>query len=127
MPYTHNQQHRNGTPNKSQWVVSLADELASFNHATAQNWFVDLWGWGLHLPGGSPAQLGTSVGNMRALFIAKFVANRNRNDNWHGYPADYCVNSQDIPKAEVLQRWLAAGVCRPAAVRKISRGKKCAL
>src|ERR1035438_3288612 len=104
MPYESKLDHRDGTPVKSQWTVSLQAEQLSFDHATLKEWTSGVTvRWGLHLSprpenlGVSATALGTPT---RDLFIAKFV-DGNSNDLWHGYPADPYRHQQDIPPINV--------------------------
>ncbi len=60
------------------------------------------------------------------LFIAKFV-DSNKNNKWHGYPANHVKNNQDIPPEEILLKWVNAQYIRMALVRKLIGGKKCKL
>lgn len=122
--YLHNFQHRNGTPLKSQWIISHIDERACFLHSYTSGWIDDDTGWGLHFHEQIVDYLGLSHDRERRLFIAKFVANR-RPSYWHGYPADYQVNIQDIPREDVLNKWLADEIFSPAKISKILRGKAC--
>jgi hypothetical protein len=69
----------------------------------------------------------SSESERRQLFIAKFV-DSNKNDQWHGYPADPCGNKQqDIPPETVLNIWLQEQYLRPSIIRKLTKGQKCKL
>lgn len=95
MSYLPNEQHRNGNPEKSQWTISLDDELASFFQAEERGWQESNKAWGLHLVEGRIIYLGVTKNRQTPVFIAKYTCSRDA--VWHGYPADYRNNSQDIP------------------------------
>lgn len=127
--YIHKMDHRNGNPSKSQWTVHELTERNCFQHALS-SWQCNPYScWGLHFEDDKTAYLGvtkSSAPEKRDLFIAKFI-DSNKNNKWHGYPADHVLNSQDIPPEEVLAMWLQVKHLRPATVRKLSRGQKCKL
>lgn len=125
--YIHKIDHRNGNPNKSQWTINEAEERKSFRRAFNSWRDSNHTCWGLHFEDGHVAYLGKtkrSAPEQRDLFIAKFI-DGNRNNIWHGYPADHVLNQQDIPPEAVLKMWLDFQYLRPAVVRKVSRGQKC--
>lgn len=124
--YLHNLQHRDGTAMKSQWIIGYAEERTCFINSYNNAWFNNNTGWGLHFYDQIVDYLGVSHDRERRLFIAKFVAD-NGPSYWHGYPADYQINIQDIPREDVLNKWLAGGIFSPAKIRKILRGKPCRL
>jgi hypothetical protein len=128
--YIHNELHRNGNPNKSQWTIVEVDERSCF--ATG---FVS-WRdredscWGLHIVNAGVAYLGVTpivAPDRRDLFIAKF-RDSSLDAKWHGYPVNSGDGSpQDIPPPIVLAAWLQSGLLRAAVVRKIARGQRCIL
>jgi hypothetical protein len=124
MKYVPNLRHRDGTPGKSQWIISELQELASFEGAITNGWCMTHVGWGLHSPNGTPEYLGVAIDRCTRLFLAKFVGG---DLIWHGYPADPQRNYQDIPHPILLREWLNDGLLTPARIRKISRGQPCAL
>jgi len=122
--------HRDGSYEKSQWIISLLGERDCFRRT-----YEALWcnpndvGWGLHFENGQVAYLGrtsSKVTESRDIFIAKFV-DGNQNDKWHGYPADHVKNRQDIPPVKILKIWADAHYIRRALVRKLASGQKCKL
>ena len=130
MPYGFKPDHRDNTTLKSQWVILCADEVNCFNLATSQDWSSDAsTRWGLHF-NPSVANLGQSALAFgippRALFIAKFI-DGNANDLWHGYPADPYRNQHDLPPTSVLKIWQSESHLRPALIRKLVKGRLCAL
>lgn len=122
--YTHKTDHRNQSHQKSQWTISRNDELNCFHLMCENNWYKINCGWGMHLVRDLPTYLGVGVKRERQLFIAKFV-DGNINGNWHGYPADYEENSQDIPPEDILISWYSAGYIKFAKVRKIIKQQPC--
>ena len=123
--YVPNPVHRNRTPNKSQWKISLDDEHRSFRLCVEREWCDTDVGWGLHLEGGDPVWLGVTRDGKTRTFFAKFV-NNSRNE-WHGYPADHVSSSKDIPKEFVQHSWIKKQLLSTAKVRKIARGQSCSL
>ena len=73
MTYSPNPQHRNRTPEKSQWSISLAQEIACFNTTYANQWIDNNNGWGLHYSEGRLDYLGLAQDYITRVFIAKFV------------------------------------------------------
>src|SRR5688572_27130432 len=109
MPYVVNQVHRNGARKKSQWRISIPDEVWCFEHSVSRSWVVGSEAWGLHNPEGHPRYLGVAQDHMTEVFIAKFIGD---NDIWHGYPADHQRNPQDIPHPTVMASWLELELIR---------------
>ena len=113
--------HRDGTAEKSQWLVPVPDELGVFARTVTEAWRMGDYGWGLHLDGGRPERLGSSAvsrGQVNDLYVAFFVFAQ----LCHGYPSDPVRSVREVPPSQVLQRWLEAGILSPAKVRKIGRG-----
>ncbi|MEP4599695.1 MAG: hypothetical protein ABJZ98_02215, partial [Saccharospirillum sp.] len=104
--YCPNPQHRNSNPNKSQWTIDIPSELESFQTMDQQEWNENQTGWGLYFNEyGSISYLGTLPRNRAEVFIAKFVCDV-AHGLWHGYPADYQSNIQDVPHKEVIFEWV---------------------
>ena len=125
MPYCVNEQHRNGNRAKSQWRISIPEEIASFEESERNGWLLTDNGWGLYMAGGCVSVLGVAQDHITPVFIAKYVGSAD--GPWHGYPADYRNKAQDIPVPDVLCKWLSEGLMTPAKIRKISRGQPCSL
>lgn len=125
MSYVVNQHHRNGNRAKSQWRITIPEENVSFDNARTSGWLATDTGWGLHLVNGNAAVLGVAQDHTTSVHLAKFVGSVG--GPWHGYPADYRNNSQDIPTPHVLGNWLSKGIFSAAKIRKISRGQPCNL
>ena len=125
MKYVPNVIHRNRTPNKSQWTITLEEELNTFRSCTNNRWYLEHVGWGLHLSGNNPLWLGLTRDHKRCTFIAKFVGDAS--GTWHGFPADHTRNIRDIPFESVLHAWLNKNFLSKAKIRKIVRGQQCSL
>jgi len=125
MTYVINQHHRNGNRAKSQWRITIPEEQASFENARGCGWLETDAGWGLHLVNGNAEVLGVAQDHATSVFLAKYVGSEG--GPWHGYPADYRNNVQDIPTPNVLGAWCSKGHFSPAKIRKISRGQPCNL
>ena len=118
--------HRNRSPQKSQWDISRDQELDVFVNARDQHWLSKDLGWGLHIVRARVAYLGKAQDRTRRLFMAKFV-DGNRDQKWHGYPADHQRRPSDIPPAPILRDWMNSSLLRRAVVRKVLRGQPCSL
>jgi hypothetical protein len=119
-------QHRNRTPDKSQWSISYEDEISLFADTLCKGViFKEQYMWTLYIPQNLPEVLGvTARGEDSKIAI---FDNGLHNGFWHGYPADYIKNSQDIPPAYFLQSWYQAGIISAATMRRIKGGQPCNL
>jgi hypothetical protein len=118
--------HRDGTRRKSQWTITVRDEIRSFTAAEGDGWLDTTRGWGLHRPNRSPEYLGVAVDRDRQLFIAKFVRGR-AGEPWHGYPADPQLKPQDLPAERVRRAWLDQEILPAVLIRRLIKGQPCAL
>lgn len=126
MVYKINPLHRNGSTNKSQWTISENSEIQCFELARVSEWLLPRKGWGLYIVESKPEWLGVAQDHVTQVFIAKFVHDENSSE-WHGYPADYRNNQQDIPEEKILKKWLLEERLLPAKIRKIAKGQPCNL
>ncbi|MBV6489843.1 MAG: hypothetical protein CNCCGFBP_00217 [Fimbriimonadaceae bacterium] len=128
--YASNPAHHNGAPNKSQWTITVVEEEACFRFGYPQWKSAPTTCWGLYVPNGAPAVLGTTPVNApfkHPLFIARFV-DESLLDVWHGFPVLPSTHRpKDIPPASILQKWLASGHLNARLVNKIARGQLCTL
>jgi len=129
--YIHKLDHRNNSPDKSQWSITPDEETNCFTGAITAKCTKSSCCWGLHFDNTKKVMYvgvtAKSNPEERELFIAKFV-DSNENSKWHGYPADPCnQKQQDIPPEFILNDWLAKKYLRPQIVRKIGKGQKCKL
>src|SRR5258707_9647087 len=134
--YIHKMDHRDGSYDKSQWIIDELSERNCFSNGYQYRWFSTnhTTCWGIHIVNGRAAYLGkTSLmtrkieRKSRNLFIAKFI-DSNINSNWHGYPADPARKTRgDIPPGHIVQLWANAQYIRPALVHKIVSGQLCKL
>jgi hypothetical protein len=114
--------HRNNSSQKSQWGISCEEELWCFIQCKRADWIDDFKGWGIDFKNGNLNIIGLSK-DKRNLYIIKFV-DGNKNNNWHGYPADYMQNSQDKPPTEILKEWVVSRFINKANMSKIMRGQE---
>ncbi|MBR6178066.1 MAG: hypothetical protein IKQ70_09330 [Bacteroidales bacterium] len=100
--YTALDYHRNGSPKKSQWLISVDEEISCFVFAKQNDWISkeDHKGWGIT---DDCKVLGKTTAN-KETFIARFEEYDYNLDHWHGYPADL-GRPQDIPADFVLLDW----------------------
>jgi len=118
--------HRNHNQEKSQWIISKAEEITSFLDGYRKAWVHDNRAWGLHYANGSPDYLGQAIDGGRLLFVARFE-DGNGNQRWHGYPADHQKKVGDRLPEELKQHWIRTNVLTPAKVRKLVKGEPCSL
>jgi hypothetical protein len=124
--YSPNPEHRNKNPCKSQWIITEREEIQCFSVAYSKGWKNEKNAWGLHYKQSAVTYLGVGKKQGADLFIAKFK-NDVPHNNWHGYPADYQGNSQDIPDKDILNNWIANDILPKAKIRKIMAGQPCKL
>jgi hypothetical protein len=126
--YVSKPDHRDGTSTKSQWIVSIGDEYACFEHGVSRGW-VSISGdsaWGLHLVDGRCEYLGKTApghGPPSDLFVAYFQLA----DVCHGYPSDLMRSRREAPPTSVARDWLTGKYLRPSVVRKLQQGQLCSL
>jgi hypothetical protein len=125
MVYLPHPDHRNASPTKSQWTITVQEELMAFQLSHARRWLNAGVGWGLHLVDGQPAYLGVLRDTQSRAFLAKFVGSETQ-PVWHGYPADHC-RTHDQPAVAVLDDWLRSRLLKRQIIRKISKGQPCKL
>ena len=107
---------------KSQWLISLIEEISVFNNACSAGWLFGQDGWGLYMAGNTAEYLGTAP-DKRLLVFAKFIDSDNK-DIWHGYPGDQ-RKFQDRPPIIVSRAWIE--ILGPSKVRKLKKGQSCVL
>lgn len=124
--YVFKRDHRNGSPEKSQWSISGHEELESFRRTRDSGWLTASKGWGLHLVADQPSYLGWSADKSRQLFLARFSGTVAGvpDDSWHGFPGDYLKHAQDIPDGKILLDWVSRDLLTPARMNKILKQKE---
>jgi hypothetical protein len=129
--YTHKVDHRNNSPEKSQWIITEAEERECFK-CFFESCFdaQERISWGLYFKDDKIDYLGKTAQNepnFSLLFIAKFI-DSTKNQKWHGYPANPGgKKQQDIPHDFILKEWGNKNYLPFAKIRKIERGQKCKL
>lgn len=117
---------RAGNQNKCIWTITPKEEVDCFQFSASNDWLDEKQGWGLKSnKNGSLDQIGLST-QKKPLKIAKFV-DTNLTCEWHGYPADYCKNSQDVPSCKVLEKWKKNNLISKTNFSKIRQRKPCNL
>ncbi len=114
-----------GNTNKSVWTISNDEEVGLFIFSKTSNWVEEYVCYGLKLNGTTILVVGRNPGN-DDLKIAKFV-DSNRNNKWHGYPADPKKKKQDIPCMEILTEWKNMNYIAKSDVRKLKQQIPCDL
>jgi hypothetical protein len=119
--------HRDGTPEKSQWTIALEDEFASFDRTLSESWAQAKAGWGLHIVDDKARYVGRSALNYGASPKDLFMIFFNIAQVAHGYPSDPQRSKREIPPDSIRAAWLAKQYLRPVVVRKLGRGQPCKL
>jgi len=125
--YTISKKHRGRNPDKSHWIIKMPKEVALFRDALRLGYEdkANFTAWNFLIVDGEICVIGKSVDDLE-LKMAKFV-DSNKNEQWHGYPANYMKNNQDIPPASLLLSWQKAGFITTATMKKIKGGQPCNL
>jgi hypothetical protein len=124
--YTPSSAHRRkGNKDKSWWIISLVDEVQCFDISYRRVWVNDKEGWGLYCKGGALIVVGHAPDGEKVK-IAKFL-NKNSDQYWHGYPANYKNNPQDRPPMDILFMWRDEKLIKKHHMSHIRRGKECNL
>lgn len=114
-----------GNINKSIWIISNEEEIDCFISSKNSNWVKDSTCWGLKLINNALQVIGRCP-TSDELKIAKFV-DGNKNNIWHGYPADYKNKKQDIPHTSVLTIWKNNHYLGKSDIRKLKQQLPCSL
>ncbi len=114
-----------GKAHKSYWTVSRVDEVECFKNAIMKDWAKEHEAWGLKIISNNLSVLGCNVDGEK-LKIAKFVDSGQLNV-WHGYPADFMRNIQDIPPTDILKEWVIQDYISKPKMLKIRQGQPCSL
>ena len=126
--YIHKTDHRNASPAKSQWTISMEDELRCFMRSTQSDWRDERGQWSLHLPDGEPEVLGKTAkfsGRQICVKICRFVTDSS--DRSHGFPADYRKHTHERPTFTTLVKWHDAGFIAKHEISKVLKAKPCSL
>ena len=78
--------HRNGTSGKSQWMISVDEEIGLFADAIKEDNIISNNGWMLLIRDGQRRKVGVTA-NHEDSYIGRF--RRSTEVEWHGYPGDY--------------------------------------
>ena len=117
--------HRNGTSGKSQWTISVPDEISVFTWGMSNKFKIDNKCWGLFLNDKKTEVVGLLTNNEESR-IARFVCGTS-DSTWHGYPADYKRAIGDIPTDEILRIWVSKSYISKSKMLKIQQQKPCGL
>lgn len=119
------QHRRTGNQNKCIWIITHDEEVNCFSNSYTEKWISDSKAWGLIIENNSLKILGLNDDDQE-LKLAKFV-DANKNNIWHGYPADYMNRVHDIPVQNILKKWVEKNIITKAKMSKIRRGISCNL
>jgi len=124
--YIISSQHRQlGNPNKSIWSIPYEEEIDCFILSKTSKWINGSVCWGLK-PINNRLEVIGKNNDQEDLKIAKFV-DGNKNNIWHGYPADCKRKKQDIPDTEILVIWKNKELIGKSDVRKLKQQMTCNL
>ncbi|MCP5495917.1 MAG: hypothetical protein H7A23_15300 [Leptospiraceae bacterium] len=132
--------HRDGKdPDASQWIISEDEEKQCFATTLSCAWIIPenvenlckegQFGWGIKTGSKKTLEYLGHIGKNRGQKKVKLAKFRNekqiKQGNWHGYPANYLENSQDIPPEFILKIWKNEGYINKSIMSKIKKGKPC--
>lgn len=121
--YQSNPKHRDGSRNKSQWRITLQDEVMLFGWAFENNSFDKKYYWGVIQQGDKCIELGFTTNRNIGSRIARFE-HGNPPEIWHGYPVDYIRDPQnDCPGKRLLNNWRDWGIITKADIAKLISGR----
>ena len=117
--------HRNGTCGKSQWTISVDDELDLFAEAKRDGQLFDDKGYAIWIIDNNAGVLGVTEHDSETK-LARFV-DGTRSDHWHGYPANYLRAKNDIPPMTLLKLWKDRGLIEKSDMTRMKNQKPCSL
>lgn len=116
--------HRNGTANKSRWIIGVDEEIGLFAYAIVAKSIYEYRGWALYIEDGVRYVVGRTVSGEDS-YIGVFT--RSTEIEWHGYPGDYKRSDKDIPHTAVLQNWKNNGYITKSHMFHILHQQPCNL
>lgn len=117
--------HRNGTTGKSQWIISVDEEIELFAKTKRDNQIFDDKGYALWIVSDAACVLGLTERNSETR-IARFE-DGTRSNHWHGYPANYLRAKNDIPPMALLKQWKDRGFIEKSDITRLKQQKPCSL
>lgn len=117
--------HRNGTKSKSQWLISVDDEIGLFANAKKEGYTSIGTGHSVWVVDSQLLDLGITTSGITTK-LARFV-DGTHTDNWHGYPANYISAKSDIPPTCVLHKWADQNFISKSDITKIQKQRPCKL
>lgn len=117
--------HRNGTGGKSQWTISVDDEIDLFAVAKRDGQIFDDKGYAIWIIDSKAGVLGVTEHDSETK-LARFV-DGTRSDHWHGYPANYLRAKNDIPPMTLLRLWKDRGLIEKSDITRMKTQKPCSL
>lgn len=117
--------HRNGTAGKSQWIITVDNEIDLFAKAKRDEQIFDNNGYAIWVIDEKTGVLGYTENNSETR-LARFV-DGSRSDHWHGYPANYLKKKNDIPPMTLLKKWKEKGLIEKSDLTRMKYQKPCSL
>lgn len=124
--YTISAQHRGHRQYKSNWSIRMYQEVYLFIDALTNEYEDTYTAWNLKVDSDNNVCVIGKSDDGHELKIAKFI-DSDKKEWWHGYPAHYVKNIQDIPPAKILLDWQKKGYITTATMKKIKGGQPCNL
>ena len=117
--YKTNIVHRNKMAGKTQWcrTITEAKEKKIFQVGLKNEWGNSDKLFSLQVSGLSPQY----VDDKKELNFACFVSSLNE---WHGWPANPLRSKGDLPKWQILQKWVDSKYTSRAKAKKLQRLQK---
>lgn len=123
--YYYKSDHRDKSPQKSQWIIKPEKEKSCFIESHKQKWIDEGKSWGLNLNNQKVKSLGINH-DSEYLNVAVFVDSFKKNV-WHGYPADFKRDKTDLPTNIILSQWRTLGYIKKSRISQAKNGKICSL
>ena len=117
--------HRYGTAGKSQWTISVDEEIDLFAKTKRNGYVYDDKGYALWIVAEKAVVLGITEYQSETR-LARFV-DGTRTDHWHGYPANYLRAKNDIPPMHLLRQWKKDGLIEKSDITRLKLQKPCSL
>jgi hypothetical protein len=108
-------QHRNGSPEKSQWAVGHLEEATIFELAPSNVTAADDKRWGLQMSPSGPTVIGK-----QGEWLARFLGPTSPPLEWHGFPASRWPG--DRPPDELLEAWSTGESITEAQAARLRKG-----
>jgi len=127
--YTIGSYHRDNSrkDTKPKWEISEDQEVECFIQCIDETWHSNGKGFGIRPDSDLNLTILGYNPNDTDSKIAIFRDDKHGADEWHGYPADYLLHTQDRPSTTILSDWYDKGYIPKDAMAKVRKGLECSL